>query len=407
MHPSHDIRGAKGDELTGRKIVLGITGSVAAIKCPELARELMRHGADLRVVMTSEAVKLITPQLMHWTTGNPVVAELTGKLEHVELATWADLVLVAPATANTISKVACAIDDTPVTSTVSVALGLGRPVAMVPAMHGSMYSHKLLQDNIMHLRQAGVQVMEPNIEEGKAKIPGVDEMVDFVLGLFAPKDLEGLRVLVTAGPTVEHIDPIKFITNRSSGKMGIAIVRAALNRGAEVTLIFGAGTDEPPSDVNVVRVRTTAEMRNAFEQELAGHYDIIVSTAAPQDFVVERPSEKKLKHYQPVEIRLIPAPRVLDVARGLAPKAFIVGFKAEYQTTDEQLVEAASGKLHENELDMVVANDVSRPGAGFAEDTNDVTIVTSSGQKRMCASKSEIANVILDAAIAKLRGQGR
>ena len=404
MHPSHDIRGAKGDELAGRKIVLCITGSVASIKCPELARELMRHGADLRVVMTPEAAKLITPQLMHWTTGNQVVAELTGKLEHVELATWADLVLVAPATANTLSKVACAIDDTPVTSTVSVALGLGRPVAMVPAMHGSMYSHKLLQENIMRLRQAGVRVMEPNIEEGKAKIPGVPEMVDFVLGLFVPKDMDGLRVLVTAGPTVEHIDPIKFITNRSSGKMGIAIVRAAANRGAKVTLIFGAGTDEPPSGVNVVRVRTTAEMRNAFEQELAGHYDIIVSTAAPQDFTVERPAEKKLKHTEPVEIKLIPAPRVLDVARGLAPKAFIVGFKAEYQTTDEQLLEAANSKLHENELDMVVANDVSRPGAGFAEDTNDVIIVTSSGQKRMRSSKAEIANAILDTAIAKLRG---
>ena len=407
MHPSHDIRGAKGDELAGRKIVLCITGSVAAIKCPELARELMRHGADLRVVMTSEAAKLITPQLMHWTTGNPVVAELTGKLEHVELATWADLVLVAPATANTLSKVACAIDDTPVTSTVSVALGLGKPVAMVPAMHGSMYSHKLLQDNVIRLRQAGVRVMEPRIGEGKAKIPGVLEMVDFVIGLLAPKDLKGLRVLVTAGPTVEHIDPIKFITNRSSGKMGIAIARAAANRGAEVTLIFGAGTEEPPSDVNVIRVRTTAEMRDAFEQELAGHYDIIISTAAAQDFTVERPAEKKLKHTEPVEIKLVPAPRVLDVARKLAPKAFIVGFKAEYNTTDEQLIEAASGKLHENELDMVVANDVSRPSAGFAEDANDVIIVTSSGQRRMSSSKAKIANAILDTVIAKLRGQGR
>jgi len=407
LHPSHDIRGAKGDELAGRKIVLGITGSVAAIKCPELARELMRHGADLRVVMTPEAVKLITPQLMNWTTGNPVVAELTGKLEHVELATWADLVLVAPATANTLSKVACAIDDTPVTSTVSVALGLGKQVAMVPAMHGSMYSHRLLQGNIVHLREAGVRVMEPLIEEGKAKIPGVPEMVDFVLGLLVSKDLEGLRVLVTAGPTVEHIDPIKFITNRSSGKMGIAIARAAANRGAEVTLIYGAGTEEPPSDVNVVRVRTTAEMRDAFERELASHYDIIVSTAAAQDFMVERPAEKKIRHTEPVEIKLVPAPRVLDVARKLAPKAFIVGFKAEYQTTDEQLLEAANSKLHENELDMVVANDVSRPSAGFAKPTNDVIIVTSSGQKRLSSTKAKIANAIFDAAIVKLRGQGR
>jgi phosphopantothenoylcysteine decarboxylase/phosphopantothenate--cysteine ligase len=407
LHPSHDIRGAKGDELEGRKIVLCITGSVAAIKCPELARELMRHGADLRVVMTPEAVRLITPQLMHWTTGNPVVAELTGKLEHVELATWADLILVAPATANTISKVACAIDDTSVTSTVSVALGLGKPVAMVPAMHGSMYSHKLLQENLARLRQAGVRVMDPFIEEGKAKIPGVPEMVDFVLGLLVKKDLGGLRVLVTAGPTVEHIDPIKFITNRSSGKMGIAIARAAADRGAEVTLIYGAGTEEPPSDINVVRVRTTAEMRDAFKRELAGHYDIIVSTAAAQDFMVERPAEKKIRHTEPVEIKLVPAPRVLDVARKLAPDAFIIGFKAEYQITDEQLLEAARGKLHENGLDMVVANDVSRPSAGFARVTNDVVIVTSSGQKRMSSTKAKIANAILDEAVVKIRGQDR
>jgi phosphopantothenoylcysteine decarboxylase/phosphopantothenate--cysteine ligase len=387
--------------------VLCITGSVAAIKSPELARELMRHGADLRVVMTPEAVRLITPQLMHWTTGNPVVAELTGKLEHVELATWADLILVAPATANTLSKVACAIDDTSVTSTVSVALGLEKQVAMVPAMHGSMYSHKLLQDNLSRLREAGMRVMEPLIEEGKAKIPGVPEMVDFVVGLFAPKDLEGLRVLVTAGPTVEHIDPIKFITNRSSGKMGIAIARAAADRGAEVILIYGTGTEEPPSNINVTRVRTTAEMRDAFERELAGHYDIIVSTAAAQDFMVERPAEKKIRHTEPVEIKLVPAPRVLDAARKLAPNAFIVGFKAEYHTTDEQLLEAAKGKLHENELDMVVANDVSRPSVGFAEVTNDVIIVTSSGQKRMHSTKAKIANAIFDAAIVKVRGQGQ
>ena len=404
MHPSCDIRGAKGDELAGRKIVLCITGSVAAIKCPELARELMRHGADVRVAMSPEATKLITPRLMHWATGDPVVAELTGELEHVELATWADLVLVAPATANTLSKVACAIDDTPVTSTISVALGLGKPVAMVPAMHGSMYSHKLLQDNIAHLKQAGVRVLEPHLEEGKAKIPSVPEMVDFVLGLLAPKDMEGLRVLVTAGPTVEHIDPIKFITNSSSGKMGIAIARAAADRGAKVTLIYGTGTEAPPSDVDVVRVRTTEEMRGAFERELEGRPDIIISTAAAQDFAVERPAEKKLKHSEPLSIKLVPAPRVLDVARKMAPKAFIVGFKAEYRTTDEQLLEVAKDKLHENELDMVVANDVSRPGAGFGEDTNDVIIVAPSGQKRMSSSKAEIANAILDAAVAKLRG---
>jgi len=158
MHPSHDIRGSKSAELANQRIALCITGSVAAVKCHELARELMRHGADVRVVMTQDATRLVTPQLMHWATGNPVVSELTGKLEHVELATWADIILVAPATANTLSKVACAIDDTPVTSVISVAMGLGKFVAMVPAMHGSMYSHKLLQDNLKRLKAADVKV---------------------------------------------------------------------------------------------------------------------------------------------------------------------------------------------------------------------------------------------------------
>jgi len=357
--------------------------------------------------MSSGAVKLITPQLMHWATGNSVVTELTGELEHVELATWADLVLVAPATANTLSKVACAIDDTTVTSIVSVALGLGKSVAMVPAMHGSMYSHKLLQDNLARLRQASVHVLEPRIEEGKAKLPGVFEIVDFVLGLLAPKDMEGLRVLVTAGPTVEHIDPIKFITNRSSGKMGVAIARAAAYRGAEVTLIYGTGTEAPPTNVKVILAQKTAEMREAFERELKDHYDIIISTAAAQDFMVEHPAEQKLRHSQPVSIKLVPAPRVLDRARKMAQEAFIVGFKAEYATTDEQLLEVAKSKLHENELDMVVANDVARPGAGFGEDTNEVIIVTASDQKTMSSPKSGIANAILDAAVAKLRGQGR
>jgi len=404
MHPSHNIRGSKGSELADQKIALCITGSVAAVKCPELARELMRHGADIRAVMTPRAVQLITPQLMHWATGNPVVAELTGKLEHVELATWADLILVAPATANTLSKIACAIDDTPVTSVVSVALGLGKPVVVVPAMHGSMYSHKLLQENLARLKTAGIEVLEPKLEEGKAKLPSVEEITGFVAGLLGPKDVVGVRVLVTAGPTIEHIDPIKLITNRSSGKMGISIARAAAARGADVTLIYGPGTEEPPAGVKLVRVQTTAEMREALVGELKKQRcDIIVSTAAAQDFVVEGPAEEKLRHSQPVSLKLVPAPRVLDGARELAPKAFIVGFKAEYGVGDAQLKEAASRKLREGNLDMVVANDVSRPEAGFGIDTNDVEIVTSSDSRHVKASKAEIARIILDAAVAKLR----
>ena len=407
MHPSHDIRGSKSAELADQKIALCITGSVAAVKCQELARELMRHGADVRVVMTPDATRLITPQLMHWATGNPVVSELTGKLEHVELATWADLVLVAPATANTLSKVACAIGDTPVTSVISVAMGLGKLVAMVPAMHGSMYSHKLLQNNLTRLKAADVKILEPKLEEGKAKLPSTEEITNFVIDILGPKDIAGVKVLVTAGPTIEHIDPIKFITNKSSGKMGIAVARAAASRGADVTLIYGPGSEEPPAGVKVVRVKTTAEMRKAFVNEMKRRPDIVVSTAAPQDFVVGKISKEKLRHYKPLSLKLVPAPRVVDGARKLAPKAFIVGFKAEHDVSDKQLKAVAMGKLREGKFDMVVANDVSRQGAGFGVDTNEVEIVTPSSSKHLKASKADIAKIILDAAIEKLRGSQR
>ena len=404
MHPSHDIRGTKGKELERRKVVLCITGSVAAVKCPELARELVRHGADVRACMTPRATELITPQLMHWATGNEVVTQLTGRLEHVELAQWADLVLVAPATANTLGKMAHAIDDTPVTSVVSVALGLKKPIVVVPAMHESMYEHKLLQENLARLRSAGVRVLEPRIEEGKAKLASVEEILQLIIELLGPRDMGGMRVLVTAGPTVEPIDPIKLITNRSSGKMGVAVARAAASRGAEVTLIYGPGTEAPPSNVKVVRVQTTQEMCEVFGGELKSSPDIIVSTAAAQDFAVEQPAKQKLRHSEPPTLKLVPAPRVLDNARKLVPGAFIVGFKAEYGVTDEQLANAARNKLGEHGLDMVVANDVSRPGAGFGTETNEVVIVSPSDSKSMRSTKAEIAKAILDAAVAKLRG---
>jgi len=404
MHPSHDIRGTRGTELAERKIALCITGSVAAVKCPELARELMRRGADVRVAMSPHATRLITPQLMHWATGNEVITELTGKIEHVELAQWADLILTAPATANTLSKVACAIDDTPVTSVISVALGLGKPVAMVPAMHASMYQHKLLQENLARLQSAGIYVLEPRLEEGRAKLPEVQEIASLVIELLGPRDMQGMRVLVTAGPTIEPIDPIKLITNRSSGKMGIAVARDAAVRGAEVTLIYGPGSETPPANVKLIGVQTTAEMRDAFERELSSRHDVIVSAAAAQDFAVERPAERKLRHSKPVTLKLVPAPRVLDGVRKLAPDAFVVGFKAEYDVNDEELLKAAKDKLGEG-LDMVVANDVARSGAGFSVDTNEVLIVTHSGSKSMHATKGEIARAILDAVVAGLRGR--
>ncbi len=398
MHPSQDIKGTKGGGLEGRNIVLGITSSVAAVKSPELARELMRHGAEVRVVMSPNATDLITPQLMHWATGNDVVTELTGKIEHIELAQWADLVMVAPATANTVSKISWAVDDTPVTSVVSVALGLKKPVVLVPAMHASMYNDKLFQESLDRLRGAGVYLLEPIFEEEKAKFPSVESVVNRVLEILGPKDMAGLLILITAGPTVEPIDPVKLITNRSSGKMGIPLARAASLRGASVTLIYGPGNEIPPSNVETIRVQTTQEMKDAFDAALEKKPDIVISAAAPQDFVVELPSKEKLRHTHEIMLKLRPAPRILDDIRKRAPKAFVIGFKAEYGVNDEQLAEAARKKLGEHDLDMVVANDVSRSGAGFGTEMNEVIIFTPSNSEKMRGTKDGIARAILDIA---------
>lgn len=403
MHPSKDILGSKGDELEGRKIALCVTGSVAIVKAPELARELMRHGGEVRVVMTEKAAGLVTPQLFHWATGNEVITSLSGKLEHVEIARWADLILIAPATANTIGKISCGIDDTPVTSVVSVALGLKKPVAIVPAMHGSMYNHPIFQENLSKLKNAGVHIIEPVMAEEKAKFPPVEKIVDSAIQILGPKDMNNTRVLITAGPTVEPIDPVKIITNRSSGKMGIAFAKAALLRGADVTLIYGPGSETPPLGAKVINVQTTAEMKEAFDRELQHQPHIVISAAAAQDFVVETPSPQKLRHEKGLFLKLKPAPRILEGLREKLPNAYLVGFKAEYGVDDKQLEEIGRMKLMQNKLDMVVANDVSRPGAGFGTSTNEVLIITKEETKKLSGSKEKIAWETLDLAMRKIK----
>ncbi|KXB00635.1 hypothetical protein AKJ42_00090 [candidate division MSBL1 archaeon SCGC-AAA261C02] len=404
LHPSKNIKSSEGSDLANQNIVLCITGSVAAVKCMELARKLMRQGVEVKVVMSEKATELITPQLMHWATGNPVTTELTGAIEHVELAQWGDLVLIAPSTANTLSKVACAVDDTPVTSVVSVAQGLKKPILIVPAMHESMYSHKIIQDNLSRLKEAGIQVLEPKLEEGKAKLPEVEEIVNLVKSLLHPKDLTGKKVLVTAGPTLEKIDPVKIITNKSSGKMGIEIARAAEMRGADVTLVYGTGIETPPPAIKTLRVETTSEMQDRIRDELQGNYDVFVSAAAPQDFTVENVSEDKLRHSEPINLKLVPAPRIVDEVRERSPETFLIGFKAEYEVSDEELEKAARGKMEESQLDMVVANDLARSGAGFESSTNDVLILSKSDLKRVKSSKLAIAHTIFDLVADELEG---
>ncbi|KXB07133.1 hypothetical protein AKJ51_01925 [candidate division MSBL1 archaeon SCGC-AAA382A20] len=397
MHPSKEISGVEGRELEGENIAICATGSVAVIRVPKLARTLMRHGADVRVIMSEMAARMVGPDLLHWATGNPVITELTGEIEHVEVAEWADLVLVAPATANTIGKVANGIDDTPPTSVVSVAQGLDKGIIVAPAMHESMYSHGIINENISRLKDLGFQIIEPDFEEGKAKIPSVREMAGLVMNFFRAKDLKDEHILITAGPTIEKLDPVRILTNRSSGKMGVSLVRAALARAAEVTLIYGPGSEPVPAGVNLKNVETTEEMLAAVKEELEeGKYDLFVCAAAPQDFKPEEYSDEKFRRSETIQPKLVPTPGILEKASEIADKTFLVGFKAECNVSDKQLLTAAEDKMEKHDLDMVVANDLMRSGAGFGTDTNDVVILSRSGSSKTKATKDEIANAILD-----------
>lgn len=383
-HPSKDIVGTKGDELKGKRIVLCITGSVAAVQCSEIARELMRHGAEVYAVMSPMAQKIIHPDLMEWATGNPVVTELTGKIEHVALTgvypeKKTDLILVAPATANTISKIACGIDDTPVTSTVSAAFGLEIQIIIVSAMHESMYRHPIVAENIKQLQTLGVKFIGPRIEEGKAKIEVTGEIVNAVISKLGTKDMVGLRVLVTAGPTIEYIDPIRVITNKSSGKMGIAIAEEALRRGAQVTLIYGHGTTSSPSSMKTFEVETTKQMHDRILSELkAARYDLLIAAAAATDFAPESSHDEKIDSHsvKAVNVKLKSLPKMIDEVKKINPRTFLVAFKAEYKISNQELVERARTHLRSSRADLIVANDVGREGAGFQTDTNEVFIVS-------------------------------
>lgn len=410
-HPSKNIVGTKGNELKGKRIVLCITGSVAAVECPEIARELMRHGAEVFAIMSQMAQEIIHPYLMEWATGNSVVTELTGKIEHVALVgeyqNKADVVLVAPATANTISKIACGIDDTPVTSVVSVAFGLDIPILIVPAMHESIYRHPIITDNIRKLQALGVEFVGPRIEEGKAKIAATGEVTEAVIRKLAAKDMVRLRVLITAGPTIEYIDPIRVITNKSSGKMGIAVAEEAHRRGAEVTLIYGQGMVSRPFSMKVLSVETTKEMYDAVLSELKStHYNVFVATAAAADFTPEKTSDRKVDaHTTPkLELKLKSTPKIIDEAKKMSPSTFLVAFKAEYKLSDNELVESAYKRLKTSHADLIVANDVGREGVGFRTDTNEVFIINK--DKKIIniplTSKQEVARKLLDLIVEEI-----
>jgi phosphopantothenoylcysteine decarboxylase/phosphopantothenate--cysteine ligase len=409
-HPSKDIKGSRSTVLKNRKIALCITGSVAASQCPEIARALMREGAEVHAIMSEMARKIIHPYLMHWATGNRVVTELTGAIEHVLLAgefpDKTDLVLVAPATANTISKIAAGIDDTPVTTVVTTAFGSRLPIVIVPAMHESMYRHPIVTENIRKLQSLGVEFVGPKVEEDKAKIAEIEEIVRAVVHKLAARRDFKQKVLVTAGPTLEHMDPIRVLTNRSSGKTGMAIVEEALSRGAEVALVYGPGIAIPPSGAHTISVESSQQMYDAVVSELKSkNYDVVIAAAAVADWMPKRRSRSKVPTGTKAELtlELKPTPKIIDAIKQVCPDVFLVAFKAESKLSDEELVKRAYDRLRKAHADLIVANDVGRKGVGFAQDTSDVFIIDRDKKVTHVSltTKRDVAKHLIDTIIRK------
>jgi phosphopantothenoylcysteine decarboxylase/phosphopantothenate--cysteine ligase len=389
--------------LTGMQVVIGVTGGIAAYKIPLLVRSLVKEGAAVRVVMTRHAEKFVSPLTLRTLSGNPVLSRMFDadggpSMAHIEWPREADLMVIAPATANFIGKMAHGIADDLLSTMV---LTLNTPLLIVPSMNTRMYNHPAVVQNLAILRERGIHILDAETgdlacgEEGAGRMAEVDEIVHAARALLVPSGpLSGKRVIVTAGPTLEPIDPVRYIGNRSSGKMGYAVAAEAQRRGAAVTLVSGPSGLEPPGGVKIVRVTTALEMREALLARFA-ETDVLIMAAAVGDYRVVDPAPEKIKK-GPVtrSLELTANPDILQELSRRRDRQVLVGFAAE---TDHLEAEARR-KLSEKGLDLLVANDVSKPDSGFDADNNRVLILDRLGgmEKTDLVPKGEVAGRLLD-----------
>ncbi len=392
MHPINDIRGTKSRKLEGKRIVLGITGSIAAVECVKLARELARHGAEVIPVMSLASQKIIHPDAIHFATGQPPVTELDGAVKHVELCGQssgrADLLLIAPSTANTISKIAYGIDDTTVTTMATCALGSGMPVIIVPAMHGSMYDHKLVMENIKKLEKIGVKFVGPRLEENKAKIADIDEIVTAAIQAIGPSDFKKNKILVITGSSKEAIDDVRFISNFSSGKTGLEIALAAHERGADVE-VWAPKEIKIPKYMKTRQFTSTKDLEKMAEKVKA---NIVIVPAAISDYSAKKTDGKISSDKPDLRITFEKAPKILKILRK-NKKIKLVGFKLESGVSQKVLEERAGKRMKEVGADIMVANLLQ----DVKSDTTKAIILTSKKRTKFEGTKKELADAILDA----------
>ena len=395
--------------LSGKHIILGITGGIAAYKSAELTRRLRDAGAIVRVVMTHGAIEFVTPLTFQALSGNPVHTELLDEaaeagMGHIQLARWADAILIAPSSANVMAKLAQGRADDLLTT---LCLASEAPLAVAPAMNRVMWNDRATQDNLNTLKHRGINLLGPASgsqacgETGEGRMLEVPELLDGLSGLFQSGVLQGVKLLITAGPTYEPIDPVRFIGNRSSGRMGFALARAAREAGATVTLISGPSNEATPEDVQRIDIETAAQMHDAVMQQLHQH-QLLISAAAVADYRPVTPSLQKLKkHDEKLSIELERTEDILTAVAGSSPRPFVVGFAAE----TENLESNARNKLMTKSLDMIAANlvgkDTNEQDIGFNSEYNALHVIWADGEQllehaRKTVLARELINLVAD-----------
>ncbi|MBC8590452.1 bifunctional phosphopantothenoylcysteine decarboxylase/phosphopantothenate--cysteine ligase CoaBC [Wansuia hejianensis] len=391
--------------LKDKNIVLGVTGGIAVYKAADLVSKLIKQGANVEVIMTEAAMEFVNPLTFQTMSVNPVHTGMFNKIEkfdveHISLAQKADVILIAPATANTIGKIANGIADNLLTT---VVMASKAKVIFAPAMNTNMYNNPIVQENIKKLNNLGYKFVEPGVgrlacgDYGAGKMAEPSDIVEYVVSSFVKKDLLGKKFLITAGPTIEPIDPVRYITNHSSGKMGYSLAKCALDRGAEVTLISGPTSLKAPKGVNLVNVKTTEEMFAA-----VGQYfdlcDVLIKSAAPSDYKPEHINTEKIKKKDGkddnIDLHLVRNPDIAQYYGNKKTNQIVIGFAAE----TNNIIEHAKRKIKKKNFDFIVANDVTKEGAGFRSDTNIVTIIDNKGKLNSLPlmDKKGVANIILD-----------
>lgn len=398
--------------LNGKTVVLGVTGSIAAYKMANVASALVKEGADVHVVMTKNATNFINPITFETLTNNKCLVDTFDRnfqfhIAHVSLSQKADVFMIAPASANIIGKLANGIADDMLST---MALAAGCKIIVAPAMNTHMFENRIVQDNLDKLKKFGFEVIEPAAgrlacgDVGAGKLPGEDILLDYIRReIEFQKDMAGLKVLVTAGPTVEKIDPVRYITNHSSGKMGYAVAEIASKRGADVTLISGPVYIEPPAFVKIANIQSADDMYNAVMDNFAD-CDILVKAAAVADYTVPDVSDEKIKKKD--DDLSLALSRTKDILKAVGERKtdrqIVCGFSME----TSNLIENSKKKLVSKNCDMIVANNLKDDGAGFGVDTNKVTIITENNADSLdVMTKKETAEKILDAALSLLKSK--